>query len=363
MDKLIHVLDSHRLSIVFYSRVNNTPFSSLFVAPPLKSEYTASKLRMLRHMAELCRIVKLFQQKNIDLISLKGPLLGQLYYDDYTERECNDLDILVKPGDLETAYQVLLNLGYTLSETLWETPKQKSLYQKTFHHYHLYNQATDIQVELHWKLFTSTIEAENIEHTIWPNSIAHHISGLHISILSSSINFIYLCVHGSTHQWKRLFWVLDIVRIIEKEGQDFIVNAYEIALESHVERCVLEGCQLAHLLFKVDLPKPIQDAIQEDTQLSKLTETSIFFINTTTLPSLSPLSSLKAFRLTVKKVVYFHQAIYLLAGSKAIYTTVKKFFINPDYWRIYSVNDKLFALNYVIAPLLWIYCLFRKHRA
>lgn len=363
IDRLTYVLDCHRLSIVFYKKIEATGFSPLFDTTRLKNGYAANKLRMLTYMAELCRVVKLFQLNNIELISLKGPMLGQLYYDGYTERECNDLDILVKPGDLEAAYQLLLNLGYNLSEPLWNSPRQKTLYQKTFHHYHLYNQANNIQLELHWKLFTSTVTATKLDDVVWATQTVRQISGLRIPLLSSSITFIYLCVHGSTHQWKRLFWVLDIVRLIEKEGGDFLVKAYKIALESNVQRCILEACQLAHILFGVNLPHSIHNAIQEDVQLTTLTNTSIFFINTTTLPIVSPISSLEAFRLSIKKVLYFHQATYHLAGSKAVIATVKKFFINPDYWRVYSFNDNFFVLNYFIAPGLWAYCLFTKRKA
>ena len=188
------------------------------------------------------------------------------------------------------------------------------------------------------------------------------IGGVYIPTLSSTVNFLYLCVHGSRHQWKRLFWVLDIVRIIEKEGDAFLLEAYEIALESNLQRDVLTGCQLAHQLFGVDLPQRIHEAIQSDTQLIRLTAIAIFFINNTTLPAVSPLSSSKALSSGVKRVLYFYQATYYLAGVKAINTTIKKFFINPDYWRVYSVSDKYFAINYVVAPILWAYCFFRKKR-
>ena len=362
IDRLIHSLDGHRLLIVFYKKVKDYGFSPLSSNTRLRSGYTANKLRMLAYMAELCRIVKLLQQNNIELISLKGLMLGQLYYDDYTERTCNDLDILVKPSDLEAAYQLLLKLGYTLSETLWQTPRQKTLYQKTFHHYNLYNETNDIQLELHWKLFTSIVDTTRIEDAVWKNLSVCQIGGLAIPVLSSPFNFLYLCVHGSTHQWKRLFWVLDIVRIIEKEGDDFLVKAYEIALESNIQRCVLNGCQLAHILFDVNLPQIIHNAILEDIQINKLTTSSIFFINTVTLPDSSPLSSVKSFVLSVKRVLYFYRSIYYLRGTKAFIYILNRFFVNPRYWRIYSFDDRFFVLNYFMAPLLWAYCLLSERK-
>ncbi len=253
IDRLIYVLECHRLSVAFYNRINNTAFPPT-VTNKLKDRYAAHKLRMLSYMAELCRVVRLFQANNLKTISLKGPVLGQLYYRDYTERACNDLDIVVKLGDVDTAYQLLLGLGYRLSEPLWNSPRQKALYQKTFHHYNLYNEATDIQIELHWKLFTSVVDAKKTEDAAWANLTVSQIGGTPIPVLAGIDNFIYLCIHGCTHDWKRLFWAFDIAQIIGKEGPDFLIDAYQRAVDQRVERYVLAGCHMAAILFNTPLP-------------------------------------------------------------------------------------------------------------
>lgn len=317
---------------------------------------------MLTYMAELCRVLKLFQERGISVVALKGPILGQLYYDDYTQRECNDLDILVKPSDVQTAYQILIDIGYNLSDVLWNSPKQKALYRKTFHHYNLYNSSNHIQIELHWRLNTLGSDSTKKIESVWENLTIQQIGGLSIQILSNYDTFIYLCIHGGTHQWKRLFWVQDIVRIIQKEGNDFLINTYHKITEKSVRRYVLEGCHLAHMLFGANLPQVLLNAIDEDESIAKLTEISIFSMSIVADSYLSPISSLNTFKLGIRKLVYFYRSIIYLEGNHAILTSLKSFFINPAYWNIYSFSDRLFLLNYIAAPFLWVYSVVNKDK-
>jgi hypothetical protein len=358
----LHLLDCHRLSTIFYQHIGDADPTLSILKEQLHERYTANKFRLLVYVAELCRIIKLFNDNGIQTIALKGPVLGQLYYDDYTSRECNDLDIMVRPIDIEAAYQLLLASGYELSSVLWNSPKQKAIYTKTFYHYNLFQKTKGIQVELHWRLNASIGNFMERFGDIWNRLATQQIGGLSVSSLSKTDNFIYLCIHGSTHEWKRLFWVQDIAQIIKNEGHWFLEEAYQQAVEQKVSRFVLAGCHIAAILFDSNLPPIIEEAIQSDSQMSKLAINFIFTINHTTDPYQSPVSSFQAFKLGSKKLLSFYESMYYLGGYHAIFTILKRFFVNPHYWRIYSFNDKLFALNYIAAPFLWIYTAFSKHR-
>ena len=362
-DAFMHLLDSHRLTTVFYDHIDENDPALPTLKHQLRARYSANKFRMLAYVAELCHILRLCQHRGIEAVALKGPVLGQLYYDDYTQRECGDLDILVRPADVEATYQLLREAGYALTTTLWNSPKQKALYTKTYYHYNLYHAAKGVQIELHWRLNTSANNrAVNVD-TMRNRLTSQPIGGLEIPVLSAIDNFIYLCIHGSTHGWKRLFWVQDIARIVQKEGHDFLEDAYRQAIDHQVDRFVLAGCHLAGMLFGVSLPDTLLKAIEQSPIIGHLSANFIFAINHVTDDYQSPISSFKAFRISIKKLIIFYESAYYLGGRRAVFSAFKNFFINPDYWRIYSFSDRFFTLNYVAAPFLWAYSAFSKRKA
>ena len=361
-DAFLHLLENHRLTTAFCQHVNleNSVFAT--IRDRLHNRYIDKKLRLLSYTAELISITKLLKQHGIETIALKGPLLGKLYENDYTQRECNDLDILVKNSNVETACQLLLSSGYHFVSVLWNSPKQKEIYKKTFYHYNLYHPAKAIQVELHWRLNVAADAYTNKSSSIWNHLISQKIGSTTISVLSRVDNFIYLCTHGCIHQWKRLFWVRDIAQIIDKEGPIFLIDVYQQAVQRNVARYVLAGCFVASLLFGSSLPITIEQKIQADHRLFKITTYFLFAINQVTIPYQSPLSSFSAFKMSVKKLVGFYRLTYYLGGFGAIVSVLRTFFINSDYWAIYSFSDNIFALNYLAAPFLWLYSTFAKSR-
>lgn len=356
----LHLLDSHRLSTVFYQLLRTNEPAVAELREQLAERYVANKMGMLARTAELCQIIRLFEQNSIHTIALKGPLLGKLYYNDYTLRECKDLDILVDPADVETAYQLLINAGYELTTVLWNSPKQKALYNDTFYHYNLYHPAKAVQIELHWRLNITTDSPDSKVKPVGDQLIAQTIGGQLIYSLSAIDNFVYLCVHGSMHDWKRLFWLYDIVQIIEKEGPAFLTDAYQRAVELKADRYVLAGCYMAAGLFGLRLPSSIRHALDKDQTLPGLSANFISAINYITEPYQSPVSSVRAVGQGLNKLMSFYQSTYYFGGHRAALSAFRRFFINPDYWHIYSFSDRLFALNYMAAPFLWVYSAFTK---
>ncbi|QIP13926.1 nucleotidyltransferase family protein [Spirosoma aureum] len=352
--------ENHRLTNIIYTTLKTNHSFPIHIKNCLRERYVANKLRMLSYMAELCRVLKILNVNRIKAVALKGPLLGHLYYDDYTQRECKDLDILVHETDVQKAYEILLDLGYNLSNRLWNSPKQKAIYDKTYYHYNLYSSKTNVQIELHWRLNASGSDSIIKSKSSWDTLPVIQACGQTIPILPRNDMFIYLCIHGGMHQWKRLFWLVDIVRIIEREDADFLAKIFNQLSRKSEKRYVLEACHLAYVIFGIDLHPSILEAIEKDTNIGRLSKVSIFSMSNISDVYLSPLSSFKTFSTAIHKFIKFYWSAIYLDGYKAIYTSFSNFFINPAYWAIYSFRDSLFLLNYFAAPFLWIYTLFNK---
>ncbi len=57
--------------------------------------------------AELIRLLKIFQEAEVPVISFKGPILAQLAYGDISFRIFSDLDLLIKESDLVKVHNLL----------------------------------------------------------------------------------------------------------------------------------------------------------------------------------------------------------------------------------------------------------------
>jgi len=101
-------------------------------AQQLKAEVTFKKIK------------EILAEKNIEVILLKGPHLGNTVYDSPRERLYCDLDILVQPGDFEDAAALLLENGFKPFAYDTFTPE----IQRDFKHWE-FRSPWGIVVELH----------------------------------------------------------------------------------------------------------------------------------------------------------------------------------------------------------------------
>jgi hypothetical protein len=359
-DHFLTVLETHRIANTVYTDGRILPYLPTKLKVQLQTKYKASQFRMLSYIAELHRIISLFEKNFISSITLKGPTLGQAYYRTPTQRESKDLDILVKPCDFQKAFDILTEEGYLVSGTSWGSPKQQEVYMANFHHYSFYHPVRFTQVELHWKLYSSqSINSSQMEN-IWRNLTFQKVGSLEITVLSQIDNFIFLCVHGGAyaHQWKRLFWIQDIANIMKTEGEQFIEKCYHSSSHYGAGRYVLEACFLAGFFFKVKVPGLVLLAIKNDARIATLIRSSFYALSNVTSSDQSHTPnwvSLKSGFLTL-------QRIYSVGGVKLLLTVVKRLlFIYPEGWKRYSFSDRFFALNYFIAPFQRLYSFMTSH--
>jgi hypothetical protein len=110
---------------------------------------SASQVRL----AAVAEVLKAFHQKGIEPMLLKGAALAALVYPEPGLRPMRDVDLLVKPAEIDGARQCLEALGYQVS------PVQEQLLPAHHHHLPAYTREKDgfwISVELHRRLFPAT---------------------------------------------------------------------------------------------------------------------------------------------------------------------------------------------------------------
>ncbi len=163
--------------------------------------------------AQLLQLVYILSQKNIQIIPLKGPLLGQHAYGDIGFRPFSDLDILVREEDLLTVAQTLLDLGYTNEDELSALSHPYVL--QRFTDISFVHGETGLVIELHWRLLKSASAALNNIPLLFDQATERFLQNMPLKSLPLEEEFLYLCIHASKHRWERIEWMNDINLLFE----------------------------------------------------------------------------------------------------------------------------------------------------
>ena len=222
-------------------------------------------LENMKLAAELINITKLFEKKNLPYLSIKGPALSQMLYQDITIRQICDLDILIDENDLLPIASLLLEQGYQtqLPSALLENKGFRGLDNDfTFLHHH-----KKIMIELHWKLFPSRHHMPLDFKTLYQDHIHLILQKNVIKILSNEDNLLYLCLHASKHLFEQLKWLCDIDRLIRTNTEIDLDALYNKAYALQVQEAFLLALQMSKTLYATPLPPLIEEKTSSRTKL------------------------------------------------------------------------------------------------
>ena len=233
----------------------------------LKKHYQENSARNTLLTAELCRLIALLAEADIEAVPYKGPILALFAYDNLALRRFVDLDVIVPKADVLKARKILLDRGYTPTKSL--SLNQQELLLRTQHNMQFSRDNHRLIVELHWEvaphLFASPVSAEKF----WRNLVTAELNGTRVKSLSAEDLLFSLCVHGSRHLWERLNWICDVAELISRHPLDWS-SLLERADKSNSDRMFLLGLFLAEKLLQAPLPEKIRQRCDRDKQLEPL---------------------------------------------------------------------------------------------
>lgn len=210
------LLSRHRLLLAFCSELKRFELWQLLpdhVQRSLGELSRGVQLRQLTLVGELVSIGRAFDSSGIEYLSLKGPVLGQILYKDPTIRHSNDLDFLVKPSDLELAVQALGGLGYVAEEDL--SYRGRFISESAQRHlYHLHLRKGNTHLELHWRVSRNENLMGASLDECFRNKQMVSVGGSEIPAFGKDDLLRYLALHGASHCWNRLKWLLDLKLIL-----------------------------------------------------------------------------------------------------------------------------------------------------
>ena len=141
------------------------------VLDQLRLEYHANSARSMDLVEKLLKILDLFEQHGIDVISFKGPVLAVAVYGDLALRVMGDLDLLVRKEDVPGANDLLCSQGFQPEYLLDGFERNTNLQGPGACHF----MGGKTNIDLHWqiapRIFTYDFDSDGYWSRLQPVSI------------------------------------------------------------------------------------------------------------------------------------------------------------------------------------------------
>lgn len=316
----------------------------------LRQQQHVGVQQTMRQTAALLRLQRAFMQADVTFLPLKGTVLSQRLFGNFSMRLFGDLDLYIAPEDLERVEEIVQGLGYRrVSPGFTLSSRARAVYLHSRHHFVYGHVEHGIKLELHWKPFAkgrvldSRYFTQMVErtHTL-------EVNGTPFLCLADGDLLLYLAIHGSYHRWSRLKWLVDIAALLQQPlAIDWPAWKAEITTYE-LQHAIIESTVLANQLLGAPIPPAMAPWIREEDvdaivadvlpylSMSRKEWRGVGKINRARISRIR-----NRFRLR-RNIGHFAEAFYGL-------------WVEPDDWRDFPLPDVLFPLYYPLRPFFWLW--------
>ncbi|MGC2186476.1 MAG: nucleotidyltransferase family protein [Terriglobales bacterium] len=202
---------SHQVYPLVYRNLSDLGLSGVpeAVQSGLRSLSLANALRNQLLAEELARVLSLLGDAGIPVIPLKGVPLALALFGDPASRVCGDIDILVSPGDVKRALDLILASGYDAEVN---HPYFSKLALRHGRHFNAVRKSRGISflLEVHWTLIQHSSKNAEAVRNLWAEARPQTYFAVPAYSPGPEWEFLYLCIHAADHDWQVLKWLVDI---------------------------------------------------------------------------------------------------------------------------------------------------------
>lgn len=241
------------------------------VVPPnvlaqLQENFSTNAKKNLALTAELLKIIKLFQQNGIPIIPFKGSILAISVYKSLGLREFVDLDILVPEQFVLESSKLLKLQGYEPDFNISDT--QIIDYAKVNNEQMYWHEDKQVTVDLHWELLPKPFSSYST--LAWSSKEQVYLGSTAVQSISAETLLLFLCAHGTKHNWSPLKFLIDIAELI-RSCPDLNWDLIEEQSEKLGNKKVLFlGLYLCQALLGTVLPDPLIRQLQANQLIKNL---------------------------------------------------------------------------------------------
>lgn len=180
-----------------------------------------TQLKQLSWLAEFKNIISNLNKAKLTFIPFKGPTLSYMLYSEWNCRQFRDLDFIFPDANsLIAAITVLEEIGYRpVYKLLPHQVEKYFLFQKDIK---LQKPGTPFLLEFHLKLLPGSLRDKIMTEDVFSSKKTIETELGRISIPDTNVLIKYLFFHGEVHQWQRLHWLYDFLKLYETRSKSHI---------------------------------------------------------------------------------------------------------------------------------------------
>lgn len=214
----------------------------------LRNTYLCAMRDNIGTAAEVMRLLSLLKEHGIDAIPLKGPVASDIIFGNPGLYPSGDLDILVRPSDLERTKKALLDEGYRESAL-----DERDMLQSS---YHINFWKEGYFLEVHWTL---TFRYFEVPPEFWWEEVGvMDYQGMEIRALSAERYLLYSIFRLYSHAFRPLRFLVLVAEIINKYRNELDWQSLSFFSEKfRMARLVRFTVKLLHDLLGLDIPETV----------------------------------------------------------------------------------------------------------
>jgi hypothetical protein len=257
----------HRLVPLLYTHLKAVAEDILprAACAALREEFTANAARNLALAVELLAVTELLASHGIRALPYKGPTLAQCIYGSLATRQMKDVDILVRPADIDPALSLLATRGYSPVTRPLPGARQMGLEYQCV----LTRPTDETIIELHWSVVPRAMAPPVTLDQLWPNRLHTAMLGRALPSPSHEDTLVILCIHGAKHQWARLEWICGVAELLRSKPLDW-VKVQARAERWRATRMLSTGLLLAADILDAPVPEAAVGVARRDPRVVAL---------------------------------------------------------------------------------------------
>ena len=228
----------------------------------LKDLARVTAVRNLAFTAELIAILDLFRSEGLQAIPYKGPVLAAQAYGDFTLREFEDLDLILRQKDMPKANRMVTSLGYRAKYPWILSPDAAASLVPGEYCYRNENRRMliDLHTERTLRHFPLPPDIDALAERLVRVSASGHV----IETFGPEDGLPLLCIHGSKDFWERISWIADVAEFVQAHPRLDWDQVIRRAESLRAARMLHLGLALAMDIFDLPLPDEILRRVKAD---------------------------------------------------------------------------------------------------
>ena len=258
-DELVSLSSTHGVLPLLHRHLANAAWPARPIPVAAAATFRAMAERIAQRglflADELAALLRVFDEHQLRVVPLKGPILARQLYGSPAMRPVNDIDLLVAEGDVPRVSELLAERGYGPLMGRREADAG-SAHRMGMDHVSFVAKAATHRVEVHYSLHAPLGRRRLGIDTISDALESVSFLGAPALVMEPARLLVYLCMHGDGRAWERLEWACGVAELLRsgQAGDWDRVAAHARSVGG--DRKLRAGLLVAHHLLDAPMPAP-----------------------------------------------------------------------------------------------------------